>query len=47
MILEIYLKMNNSNLRQMHVISGIPETTARNINKRNIDKWNIKYFDTE
>ena len=45
MILEIYLKMNNSNLRQMHVISGIPETTARNINKRNIDKWNIKYFD--
>lgn len=45
MILEIYLKMNNSNLRQMHVISGIPETTLRSINKRKVDKWSIEYFD--
>ncbi|WP_367293334.1 DNA adenine methylase [Liquorilactobacillus satsumensis] len=45
MILENYLKKNNSNLRQVHLVSGIPETTVRNINKRDLDKWNIEYFD--
>ena len=45
MILETYLKQNNTNIRQVHLISGIPETTVRSINKRDIDKWNIEYFD--
>lgn len=27
------------------MISGIPETTVRRMNKRDIDKWNIEYFD--
>lgn len=45
MILEAYLKKNNTNLRMMHVVSGIPETTVRSINKRDSDKWNIEYFD--
>ncbi len=26
------------------MISGIPESTIRSINKRDIDKWNIEYF---
>ncbi|BAX66643.1 hypothetical protein C5L17_000591 [Latilactobacillus sakei subsp. sakei] len=45
MILETYLKNNNKNLHQMHLITKIPETTIRNINRRNIDKWNIEYFE--
>ncbi|MFL2043625.1 DNA adenine methylase [Weissella hellenica] len=45
MILETYLKNNNKNLHQMHLETAIPETTLRNINQREIDKWNIKYFD--
>lgn len=44
MILEIYLKQNNTTLRQFHLTSGIPESTIRSLNKRNIDKWNIEYF---
>lgn len=45
LILETYLKNNNSNIRQMHIISGIPETTLRGINKRDFSKWNVSYFD--
>lgn len=45
MLLETYLKKNNTNLRQMHVLSGIPESTVRSINKREFDKWTIEYFD--
>lgn len=45
MILETYLKNNNTNIRQMHLISGIPESTVREINKREFSKWNVTYFD--
>lgn len=45
MILETYLKNNNTNIRQMHIISGIPETTVRGISKRDFSKWNVAYFD--
>lgn len=45
MILETYLKQNNLSLEQFHLISGIPESTIRSINKRNINKWNIEYFE--
>lgn len=44
MILETYLNLNNTTLRQLHLISGIPESTVRSINKRKVDKWNIEYF---
>lgn len=45
MILEKYLYENNSNLRLLHQISGIPESTVRSLNKRSIEKWSIEYFD--
>lgn len=45
MILENYLKQNNTNIRQMHKVSGIPETTIRGINKRDFSTWNIGYLD--
>lgn len=45
MLLEEYLKNNNKNIHKMHIISGIPETTVRNINKREMERWNMKYFD--
>lgn len=45
MILELYLKNNNSNIRQMHLVSGIPETTVRALNKRDLAKWNFGNFD--
>lgn len=45
MILETYLKNNNTNIRQMHIVTGIPETTIRGINKRDLSKWNVTYFD--
>lgn len=45
MILETYLKNNNTNIRQMHIISGIPETTIRGINKREFSKWSVTHFD--
>lgn len=45
MILETYLKNNNTNIRQMHIVTGIPETTVRGINKRDLSKWNVTYFD--
>ncbi|SEI52299.1 DNA adenine methylase [Streptococcus equinus] len=45
MVLEIYLKNNNMSIPQMHKITGIPETTIRGINKRDLSKWNVTYFD--
>lgn len=45
MLLEMYLKQNNLSFQDMHYISGISETTLRNINKREIAKWNIGYYD--
>lgn len=45
MILETYLKNNKKSIRQMHIITGIPETTVREINKREFSKWNIIYLD--
>lgn len=45
MLLEIYLKNNNTNIRQMHLFSGIAESTLRELNKRDFSKWNISYFD--
>lgn len=44
-ILETYLKNNNKNLHQMHLITGIPETTVRDINKRDLSKWSLSYYD--
>lgn len=44
MILETYLKQHNINFRQFNSASGIPESTIRSLNKRDIDKWNIEYF---
>lgn len=45
MILETYLKNNDINLKKFHVLSGIPKTTIRAINKRKLEKWNIEIFD--
>ncbi len=45
MILERYLKNNNSNIKQMCKVSGIPETTLRDLNKKTFEKWKIKYID--
>lgn len=45
MLLETYLKKNNTNLKAMHNISMIPETTLRDINNRDISKWKVTYFD--
>lgn len=45
MVLEAYLKINELNIRQMHLLTHIPEATLRNLNKRKINKWNIEYFD--
>ncbi|MBR7926722.1 DNA adenine methylase [Aerococcaceae bacterium zg-ZUI334] len=45
MTLENYLKQNNTNIRQMHKVSGIPETTIRGINKRDFSTWNVRYID--
>ena len=45
MILETYLKKNNTNFRQVHFVSGVPETTIRSMDKRDLDKWNIEYFE--
>lgn len=45
MLLEIYLKNNDSNLRQFHLDSGIPESTVRSIDKKELEKWSINNFD--
>lgn len=45
MLLELYLKNNNSNLKSMHIQTKIPMTTIRDINKRELARWNISYFD--
>src|SRR5574337_436057 len=45
MILETYLKQNNTTFKQVHLASGIPQTTVRSIDKRDLDKWSIEYFE--
>lgn len=45
MILEAYLKNNNLDYRQFNKLTGISESTLRNINRRPIEKWNLEYFD--
>lgn len=45
MILETYLKQNNTTYKQVHQASGIPETTLRSIDKRDLDKWSMEYFE--
>ncbi|SUM02355.1 Uncharacterised protein [Staphylococcus devriesei] len=37
-LLETYLAKNNTNMNQMHLISGLPETTVRNLNKKALEK---------
>lgn len=44
-LLEVYLKKNNSNMNQMHIITGLPKTTILNINKKPLDKWTVKQVD--
>ena len=38
MILEKYLKQNDLNIRQLHLITNIPESTFRSLNDRDISK---------
>lgn len=45
MLLEKYLKKNSTNIRQMHLFSGVPESTLRELNKRDFSKWNVSYID--
>ena len=45
LLLETYLKNNNTNIRQLHLFSGLAESTLRELNKRDFSKWNISYFD--
>ncbi|MEB6570501.1 DNA adenine methylase [Staphylococcus auricularis] len=44
-LLEIYLQQYNTNMNQMHHISGLPETTVRNLNKKPLEKWTVKQID--
>lgn len=46
MILEKYLKQNDLNIRQLHLITNIPESTLRSLNNRDISKWNMEYFES-
>ena len=46
MILEKYLKQNDLNIRQLHLITNIPESTLRTLNNRDISKWNMEYFES-
>lgn len=44
-LLETYLQRHNTNMNQMHHISGLPETTVRNLNKKSLEKWTVKQID--
>lgn len=44
-LLETYLQQHNTNMNQMHHISGLPETTVRNLNKKSLEKWTVKQID--
>lgn len=45
MILETYLKQHNLNIRQLHLATKIPEATLRNVNRRDLGNWNLRYID--
>ncbi|CAC9112173.1 TPA: DNA adenine methylase [Staphylococcus aureus] len=44
-LLEVYLQKHNTNMNQMHHISGLPETTVRNLNKKPLENWTMKQID--
>lgn len=44
-LLNCYLKNFGINMYQFHILSGIPETTVRNINKKPFNKWTIEQID--
>lgn len=44
-LLETYLQKYNTNMNQMHILSGLPETTVRNLNKKELNQWTIKQLD--
>lgn len=45
MILYNYLKLNGINVRQFHVLTGIPESTIRSVNTKPIKRWNIEFME--
>lgn len=44
-LLDTYLRKNNMNMNQFHIITGIPETTVRNLNKKPLNKWTMEQID--
>ncbi|RIY31149.1 adenine methyltransferase [Psittacicella hinzii] len=44
MLLEKYLETHNLNLKQFHKHSGFSQATLKNINQRNLAKWNFAVF---
>lgn len=44
-LLETYLRKHNTNMNQMHMVSGLPETTVRNLNKKPLNRWTLKQLD--
>ena len=44
-LLNTYLNINGINMNQFHLMSGIPETTVRNINQKPLNKWTIEQID--
>jgi len=45
MFLQNYLKKYNSSIYQVHLNSKISEATLISLNKRDLRKWNLNYFD--
>ena len=45
MVLEAYLKNNDSSIKKLHIESGISESTIRGINNKKVSKWKIEYID--
>lgn len=44
-MLEDFLKSYNLNIHQLSIRSGIPESTFRYLNKRELGRWNIEYIE--
>lgn len=44
-LLEKYLLNHNTNMNKMHIVSGLPETTVRNLNKKPLNKWTLEQID--
>lgn len=45
MLLQDYLTQNHSSIKEMHDVSGIPESTLRGLSDRSVEKWSMEYFD--